>query len=274
MNRERFNFRWAPVWIWLMPLIFVNCASTPRARRVEALKSVQDEVEILKRDKADMNVRLDDLKTEVQILSGKIEENQHFIRKTQKSLDTNDQRLDKLISGYDKKIISLETAMDQEHKKYQELHEKLETKINELGSKLLAFETQKAKVAEAKTDVRYDYMNGLKRFEAKEYSSAITLFTRYISNFPAGRSIHNARYYLSESYFRTKDYQNAILKYEEYKEKSPKGAHVAEAIYKQALAFKGLGKISDAKLFLEDLIANYPASPFAKDAKVELERLK
>lgn len=263
--------------------LWVSCASTPRAKRVEVVKNLQEEVDKLKKDRADLNVKIDDMKTEVEILSGKIEENQHFLRRTTDNLSRNNRRLDQIIAEYDKKLISMEDAIDVQQKKNKQTQAKIssfQSEVNQslqgLRKKVTAAESAREKAAKAKTktDVRYDYVNGFKRYKAKEYSSAVTLFSRYVKNFPAGRSVHNARYYLAESFFRMQDYQNAILKYEEYKEKYLKGKRVAEAIFKQALSFKGLGKIGDAKLFLEDLMANYPDSKFSKKAKIELGKLK
>lgn len=258
-------------WVWIGILVLsLSCASSPRAKRVEAVKGMQEEMEVLKKERADANVKLDDMKTEIQILSGKIEENQHFLKKTHKWVEKNDERVNQLIADYDQKILSLETALEQEQKKDQETQEKLsalEIKMDELLRK-------PKKSASLGPDARYDYLNGIKRFKEKDYDAAIILFSNYNKSFPAGRAIQDARYYLAEAHFEKKDYQNAILKYEEYKEKFPKGKRVAEAIYKQAMSFRTLGKKNDAKVFLQDLIVNHPQSEFAIKAKVDLKSLK
>ena len=132
---------------------------------------------------------------------------------------------------------------------------------------------EKAEKAQT-SDVKADFSNGMKRFKNKEYASSITLFSRYIQNFPAGKSIKDARYYLADAYYAKKEYQDAILKFEEFKEKYPKDSHVPEALYKQGMSFVELGKKSDAKPFLTEVISNFPDSSFAKKAKGELEKIK
>jgi len=255
------------LWICGFVFIFIGCASSPRAKRVEAVKNLQDEVDGLKKDRADLNVKLDDLKTEVQILSGKLEENQHFLKKISKRLEDNNQRLDTVIADYDKKIGGLEDSTQETQKGLEDIRQKVSSVEERL-------EAKKASSPTAGVDIRYDYLNGVKKLKEKDYNEAILLFSRYNKNFSKGRMIENSMFFLGEAHLEKKDYQNAILKYEEYKEKFPSGKRVSEAIFKQALSFKGLGKTSDAKLFLEDIITNHASSEFAGKAKTELKNLK
>lgn len=239
-----------------------GCASSPRAKRMEALQYLQEEVEKLKQtkaDKADANVQLDDFKTELQILSGKVEESEYAIKNNQKTSEQNNQRLDKVISDYDQKILSLE-------KNIAELQEKIE----EAGQR----SEMKRKSQAAASDIKLDFANGMKKYKEGEYSGAAALFSRYVKNFPTGKSIQNARYFWADALFEAKDYQNAILKFEEYKEKHPKSDRVSEALYKQGLSFLKLGKKSDAKLFFTELVSSHGSSSSAKKAKSELDKLK
>src|SRR3989338_169874 len=104
---------------------FLSCASSPRKRRIEALEKTREEVDTLKQERADINVRVDEVKTEIQVLSGKVEESQHALSNTEKTLQKQNEQLDQLIIDYDKKIVSLESLLDAEVKKNQELQERL-----------------------------------------------------------------------------------------------------------------------------------------------------
>lgn len=257
-NDMKNEYRVRMIYLLFISLIFNGCASSPRAKRVEALQYLQEEVEKLKQtkaDKADANVQLDDFKTELQILSGKVEEAEYAIKNDQKTVEQNNQRLDKVISDYDQKILALE-------KNIAELQEKIE----EVGTK--------RKSQAAASDVKQDFTNGMKKYKEGDYSGAAALFARYAKNFPTGRSIQNARYFWADALYEAKDYQNAILKFEEYKEKYPKSDRVPEALYKQGLSFLHLGKKSDAKLFFSELVSSHGNSSFAKKAKSELDKLK
>ena len=239
-------------------LILNGCASSPRAKRVEALQYLQEEVEKLKKtkaDKADANVELEDFKTELQILSGKVEEAEFAIKNHQKTVEQNNERLDKVISDYDQKILALEKSIAE-----------LQEKIEDSGAR--------KKSQSAASDIKLDFANGMKKYKGGDYSGAAALFSRYVKNFPSGKSIHNARYFWADALYEAKDYQNAILKFEEYKEKHSKSDRVPEALYKQGLSFLHIGKKTDAKLFFSELVSSHGSSSFAKKAKGELDKLK
>jgi len=249
-----------------------GCATAERVKRVKTARQIEEDVEQLKEtkaDKADAHVKWDDLKTELQILSGKVEENQHFLREEKKKRNKHNERLDNMTAEYDKKILSLEETSHQNREALAELGRKLDA----LSEKLASFQAPKKNAAEERTDIRLDYIHGMKRYRQKDYDAAILMLKRYIGNFPSGRFIHNARFFLGDAYFQKKVCEDAILKYEEYKEKYPQGEKVAEALYKQGICFKAIGKKADAKLFLEELISSHGDSPYAKRAKVALKGL-
>lgn len=246
------------LFIFMAIFLLSGCASSPRSKRIEALQYLQEEMEKLKQtkaDKADANVQLDDFKTELQILSGKVEEAEYAIKNNQKGFEKNNERLDKVISDYDQKILSLEKRLAE-----------LDDRIEEAGTK--------HKAQAAASDIKLDFANGMKKYKGGDYSGAANFFARYAKNFPTGKSIPNARYFWADALYEAKNYQEAILKFEEFKEKYPKSDRVAEALYKQGLAFIQLGKKSDAKLFFTELVSSHGDSSFAKKAKSELEKLK
>lgn len=235
----------------LAALFLTSCASSPRTKRIEAIQKLQQDIEEIqstKADKADTNVKIDDFKTELQIVSGKLDETEQLVRQTKAKQEQNSERLDQVIAEYDKKIVALEESI----------------------SKL---ESKSAK-PQSTENTKFDYIEGYKRLQAKEFDEAIRLLSRYIKNFPTGRSIHDARFYLASATFQKKDFEAAILKYEEYKEKYPKGEKIPEALYQQGISFEQLGKKNDAKLFFSEVLSNHSKSPWAKKAQEALKKLK
>jgi len=261
---------------------FIGCASSPRTKRVEALKHLQDEVEKykavasdvveLKKQRADTEVMVEDLKAEFQLVKGRVEEFQHFSKKNEEAIQGLKDRFDRFATDYDTKFKDMDLKNEEISKKLDQLQKDVEAIISKMGE-LQASKKKAQEVASAQTDVKYDYVNGMKRYRNKEYTSAITYFSRYIKNFPAGRNVHNSRFFLADAFFEKADYQNAILKYEEYKEKYPSGQYVAQSLFNQGLSFKKLGKVADAKLFFSELVNAHPTSPFAAKAKAELEKM-
>ncbi len=76
-----------------------------------------------------------------------------------------------------------------------------------------------------------------------------------------------ARYYLADSLLQEKKYDEAIVEFNKIVEGYPKSSFAPPALLKQAQAFKAQGKSKVANLVLEKLIADYPKSPEAVQAR-------
>ena len=74
----------------------------------------------------------------------------------------------------------------------------------------------------------------------------------------------------AERKFRQKDVVNALRFYNEYLERYPEGHLAPEAMLKKGLIYADLGKNTTARKILQQLITEYPKSPFALDAKSQL----
>ena len=83
-----------------------------------------------------------------------------------------------------------------------------------------------------------------------------------------------AQFLLAESYFMAKEYATAALEFGEFKKNFPKDKQVATATYRQANAFRNMGKAKEARLFYQELIEKHPKSPLVAKAKQEMKKLK
>jgi len=76
-----------------------------------------------------------------------------------------------------------------------------------------------------------------------------------------------ARYRYAETYFNAEDYPRAILLFEEVVTADPKSPWAPWAMVRQGECFKSMGQDAEATLFWQDVVARYPKTQAAKDAK-------
>ena len=70
--------------------------------------------------------------------------------------------------------------------------------------------------------------------------------------------------------FQQKDYGNALKFYDKYLARFPDGYLAAEALMKKGLIHTALGKNDESHAIYNRLIAEYPSSPVALNARVEI----
>jgi tol-pal system protein YbgF len=99
-------------------------------------------------------------------------------------------------------------------------------------------------------------------------------FKKFLELFPQTEYSDNAQFWIGESYYREKKYEEAILEFEEVIKKFPQGNKVPDALLKQAFSFIALNDTNSAKLLLQKIIDQYPATAQAEIARVKLGTLK
>ena len=92
-------------------------------------------------------------------------------------------------------------------------------------------------------------------------------FQQFLKDHPKGDKAVEARYYLADSLLQEKKYDEAIVEFNKIVDGYPKSSFAPPALLKQAQAFKAQGKSKVSNLVLEKLIADYPKSPEAVQAR-------
>ena len=126
--------------------------------------------------------------------------------------------------------------------------------------------------------VKKIYNQGMNEVIQRQHESAIRIFENYVKRFPEDMDSDNALYWIGHSYFQLKQNQKAerafrkILTGYEHRPTS-QGYKTPDAIYM-------LGKISErrrdpvaSKYYYRTVIARYPGSVAARNAKRDLNRL-
>jgi tol-pal system protein YbgF len=117
------------------------------------------------------------------------------------------------------------------------------------------------------------YNAALGDFNAGKNDLASTEFTQYLQFYGNTDLAGNAQFYLGEIQYRQKDLQAAVLSYNKVLDQYPGGNKAAAAQLKKGLALLDLGQRSQGVQELRSLIARYPKSPEAAQARDHLAKL-
>ncbi|MBS1107531.1 MAG: hypothetical protein H6Q91_3033, partial [Deltaproteobacteria bacterium] len=93
--------------------------------------------------------------------------------------------------------------------------------------------------------------------------------------YPASPYADDAAYWMAECHFKKGDYKSAVLRFDDVVARYPEGDKSADALYRQgeALLKLGPGYAKAASKAFERVVAEYPNSARAGEAKKQLELL-
>lgn len=126
------------------------------------------------------------------------------------------------------------------------------------------------------------YELGKKLFDDKKYDDALAAFDLYTVRHADDKELlDNAWFWKGEAHYaragtlpekkqQADAYRQAVLAYQKVLQ-HPKANKADGALFKIGLAFEALGFAGEAKVFYEELLAKYPKSDLAKEAKKRLQ---
>lgn len=220
----------------------------------ERLAGLEEGREATNRSVSDMLMNVQSLTAELQILTGRLDELQYSSEKSSKELTESNETITTRIK-------------------------ELETAINELKEKLAGLELQRVAPEKQKTvekakktenEEKDIYMEAYRTFKKENFTAAREQFEALLGKYPESELSDNARFWISESYYREKNYEDAILAYQELFDNNPQSDKVPGALLKQGLAFYELKKERIGKTILEQLVEKFPDSKQAGIAKKKL----
>jgi tol-pal system protein YbgF len=109
-------------------------------------------------------------------------------------------------------------------------------------------------------------------YKENRYEASRDAFKKFLQQFPQTEYSDNAQFWIGESYYKEENYEEAILAYEEAIKKYPQGNKVPDALLKQALCFRALGDKTSSKIIFQKVIEQYPESPQAEIARNEVKK--
>ncbi len=214
---------------------------------------------------ASLRANHDQLKDELQVLNGRLEEIEHLFEK-QKAVfedleaikESRENRLEETVTSNSNRIFLLERYLG---------FEKTDTVAEKPSGKNSA--ENKKLIAEDKL-----YNAAKKAFDKGAYSAAREIFQKFLKQHAASENADNAHFWIGETHYQEKMYNEAILAYQNVIDNYPKGNKVTAALLKQGLAFYNLKDVTNARLILKELINKHPKSNESEYARKKLEEME
>ncbi|RIK92710.1 MAG: tol-pal system protein YbgF [Proteobacteria bacterium] len=112
-------------------------------------------------------------------------------------------------------------------------------------------------------------------YRSGEYDACIDRFRTFLQTYPTSPYADDAAYWMAECHFKKGDYKSAILRFDDVVARYPEGDKSADALYRQGEALLKLGPnyAKAAGKAFERVVAEYPGSPRAAEARKQLELL-
>lgn len=233
------------------------------------LKAVRDNL-------AEMGADNDKIKGELQVLSGRVEDNRRLVKHAIER-DTTEQDAIKA------SLTELAERVTNQEKMFKQIQESLGIKaLGAPGEQYVKKDPLKAKeplkqppVDEKKPAPSENqlYETTLTTYKQGQHNQALVGFKNFIAKYPKSDLTDNAQFWIGECYMGLKQYEQAILAYQEVIKKYPKGNKVPNAMLRQAFAFYEIKDKVSSRLLLKKIIKKYPGSSEAKIASDKLKTL-
>lgn len=203
----------------------------------------------LQKSIADYGVKSDQLATDIQLLQGKLEENNFRISEIAQKLD------DKSV-----KIAELSTRI-----------EALETRFKPLSGGTTTAPTKQA--APKTVEPSEVYRQAKSDYDKGNYDLALAGFQNYIAQFPNASMADKAQYWTGECYYAKKDFNKAIEAFAKIIKTYPKSDKAAGAKLKIGLAYLNEKNTVKAREYLHKVVKEHPSSDEAALARERLKKL-
>ena len=112
------------------------------------------------------------------------------------------------------------------------------------------------------------------KFRVGNYPAAISGFNGFIKSYPNSKYAPNAQYWIGNAYTAQRDYKRAIAEQQKLISNWPDSGKVPDAMLNIATSQQELGDSAASRKTLEELIAKYPLTSAADQAKKRLASKK
>ncbi|HUI46574.1 MAG TPA: tol-pal system protein YbgF [Nitrospirota bacterium] len=228
-------------------------------KRIDALDTSSRGGSDVEKAMADYGVKTDQLTTDIQLVQGKLEENNFRIDELGQKLDDR---------GV--KIAELNARV-----------EELEAKVKLLGGGTGSVATSQTATASAgnkqvsqKTIEPTDaYRQAKSDYDKGNFTLALAGFQNYVAQFPDTSQTDKAQYWVGECYYSLKDFNKAIAAFSKVVTNYPKSEKVAGAKLKIGLSYLNERNPAKAREYLYKVIKEHPGTNEAAIAKDRLAKI-
>ncbi len=225
---------------------------------------------------AEAGAEMDQVKTEISGLSGRVEDNEQLIKRT---VEKDLSKQDAMVAGVavlSQKVSDLEIEVRRmnEHLGLKPMALKEDREQPRTPSGPAERRPAPVRVEDLKSKELELYDTAMAFFKDGRYEDAMGGFRTLLEKYPQSDRADNAQFWIGECHMALKQYEQAILAYQEVIKKYPKGNKVPSAMLRQAIAFLEIKDETSTRLLLKKIINQYPDSSEAKIAQKKLETLK
>jgi len=212
---------------------------------------------------ADYGAKSDQLTTDIQILQGKIEENNFRITELAQKLDDKSFKISELSA----KIDELETRV-----------KALVVAASAPGAVVTAstgtaVEKEKQAAAPKTIDPTEAYRQAMNDFNSGNFDLALAGFQNYLTQFPDTSQADKAQYWIGECFYSKKDFSKAVEAFNKIIKVYPKSDKIPGAKLKIGLSYMNEKSNVKAKEYFNKVIKEYPGTKEAELAKDKLKKI-
>lgn len=259
----------------------ITTAKTELDRLKEKTSGVvsEESFNVMRQSQAEIQSLLSNVSRDIQVLSGRFDENKYFVEKRLKDSAAEIDLIKAQITSIEGQIKETRdrlSALEGQIRRQQE-SEKEQLKENEKKGEEPQKETQPREEQPPKSvapsDKKSKYEAAYSAFQNKRYKEAREKFEAFIKEFQKDELSDNAQFWIAETYYVERDFESAILAYETLLKKYPKSEKAPASLLKQGLSFIEIGDKKTGKIILEQLRERYPDSKEAELAKKKIEEI-
>jgi tol-pal system protein YbgF len=228
--------------------------------------------------KTEFLFRLENIQSEVRILSTGIEEYKDYLKRPSKEIGRVKEDVEVRLKILEERRKNLEERNKAQEEKIREMEDRLKG----VEGKIKQVELEKSSPTK---EVLYEpkdlsagvgdlYKDAYETYQKGDLEGARKKFEIFLKQYPNTELSGNAQFWIGETYYQKKDFERAILEYEKVITKYPESGKIPAALFKQALAFMELGDKTNARNLLRKVIERYPHSEQAEMARKKLETIK
>lgn len=239
----------------------------------ERVQTIEEEQKATSKALSDLVIKAQGLASDIQVLTGRLDEAKYFSEKNLKELIESKNSLIAQMKETETAVKDLKGKLTLIESEFSREIQRLREEIKKAEESKIEKQEEEAKKEEqpAKKDASDIYIEAYEDYKSGKTQEAREKFKSILKDYPENEYTDNARFWIGETYYKDKDYENAILAYDELLRKNPDSNKTPDALLKQGLAFYAIKESDLGKITLEKLIKRFPNSEQAKIAKKRLE---
>lgn len=240
-------------------------------------RDLEARLEQIRSNQKTVRLEIDELRGEIQNLSGRTEDNEHLVKRVvERDVGLQDALKD-TVEDLSRRVAALEAEV-----KRQQEYLGLEPRLPEPKPEEAQPPAEEAQPTTMPPEATVDpkaqelalYDKSLASYREGRFEDAMDGFKDFLTRYPKSDRADNAQFWIGECQMALKQYEQAILAYQKVIKNFPKGNKVPSAMLRQATAFWEIKDTTSARLLLKRIIKKFPKSNEAKLAQKRLGTMK